>query len=124
MRLLATWDVPIKTVSEGNSREHWHKKALRHTQQKNMINYYWLTMVRFDTLPLHIKMIRIAPRKLDDDNLQFSLKHCRDYLADCLIPGLQMGRADNDTRLSWSYGQEKGKPKEYAVRIEFYQTEE
>ena len=63
-------------------------------------------------------MIRIAPRYIDDDNLVYSMKSFRDYIADLLIPGLAMGRADADSRLKFEYGQEKGNIREYALRIE------
>jgi hypothetical protein len=49
---------------------------------------------------------------LDSDNLQASFKNCRDAVAD------RMDIDDADPRVTWRYAQEKGAPKEYAVRIE------
>lgn len=63
-------------------------------------------------------MTRIAPRKLDDDNLPVSMKWIRDEIANMLIPGKALGQADSDHGIKWTYAQEKGKPKEYAVRID------
>ncbi len=63
-------------------------------------------------------MVRISPRRLDFDNLVGSLKWVRDALAESLISGLAPGRADEDQRIKWDYGQEKGKVREYAIRIE------
>lgn len=69
-------------------------------------------------MPCHIQLTRLSPRMLDSDNLQGALKYIRDSVADYLIPGLQPGRADGDTRLSWSYSQEKAKTK--GIRISFF----
>jgi len=65
-----------------------------------------------NTGPL-ITLTRIAPRPLDDDNLARALKAIRDGVADAF--------KTNDSaksKLRWGYGQEKGPPKKYAVRIE------
>lgn len=109
------------TVSESNrSGEHWTKKKKRHDYQKIIVNASLHDYKAFIKLPCSIKMIRIAPRKLDYDNLICSFKWIRDTIANALIPGLKTGRADDDTRLNWEYQQEKGKPKEYAIRLEIY----
>jgi hypothetical protein len=111
--------VPIRIVSESNLREHWSEKSRRHNQHK------WRIFAAIDqfqseiALPCVITLTRIAPRLLDDDNLRGALKHARDTIADFLIPGLAKGRADGDPRLKFEYGQEKGKPREYALKIEF-----
>ena len=69
-------------------------------------------------LPITISLIRIAPRSLDkEDNLPASMKFFKDYIADYLIPGKAAGRADDSDQLAWKFGQEKGKPKEYALRV-------
>jgi hypothetical protein len=114
-------------VSEANrSNEHWTKKSKRHQTQKLLINAFtsFIFAAKFDgELPFHIKMIRIAPRSLDFDNLVSSFKWIRDELANSILlrfTGIQYaaGRADGDERLIWEYLQEKGLPKEYAIRIE------
>ncbi len=126
MKLIDTWHLPIKTVSEQNmQREHWAVKAKRHRTQKNWVAMRWL---QNDTdllsLPIHIKLTRISPRKLDYDNLCCSQKFVFDALCECFIPGLAPGRADSDPRITVEYHQEKGKPKEYGVKIEFYNLSE
>lgn len=74
------------------------------------------------SLPCHVKMIRIAPRFLDkDENLPMAFKYLKDAIADYFIPGLQPGRADDDDRITWEYGQEKGKVRQYAVKIQIIQ---
>jgi hypothetical protein len=70
------------------------------------------------SLPCKIHLTRIAPRSLDGDNLPNAFKSITDDIADFLIPGLPRGHADGDSRLEWQYSQEKGHPKEYALRIE------
>lgn len=71
-----------------------------------------------DILPCLITMTRIAPRKLDaKENLPMSFKWFSDGLADYLKPGLAAGRADDDERMQWKFEQEKGEPKQYAIRI-------
>jgi hypothetical protein len=61
---------------------------------------------------LEVHLTRIAPRELDDDNLRGALKSTRDGVADAL------GIDDRDPRVRWGYGQERGKVREYAVRVE------
>lgn len=57
-------------------------------------------------------LTRIAPRELDGDNLQSSLKACRDGVADWL------GVDDRDPRVTWSYAQRRGAPHYYAVEVQ------
>jgi hypothetical protein len=114
-------------VSEANrGGEHWSVKSRRHRMQKFMINAYMSKLlISKDILPCSILMTRIAPRSLDEeDNLRSCFKHIKDYISDFLIPGKGMGQADSDKRIIWQYSQEKGKSKEYAVRIEIKSNEE
>lgn len=62
-------------------------------------------------LPLVVTLTRIGPRMMDDDGAIASLKACRDGVADAL------GIDDRDPRVQWRYGQERGKPRQYGVRI-------
>lgn len=114
-------NLPIVTVSEANLREHWTKKAKRHRAQREIIYSYWNREKPEMQLPCSITLTRIAPRKLDSDNLIFALKWVRDCLASLLVPGLRPGRADDDPRIIWNYKQRKGNPKEYLVSIEISQ---
>jgi len=116
---MTEWLLPIRLVSEGNIHEHWTKKHKRHKQQQILINSMANTTIR-PILPVLVILTRISPRKLDDDNLQYAFKSLRDYIADYLIPGLKLGRADNDPRITWQYKQQKGKP--HAVKIQFIET--
>lgn len=125
MKSIITWHLPVKTASEANSSEHWTKKSKRHRLQKGWVKAAY----HRDKPPLEMSicvvMTRIAPRKLDEhDNLPMSMKYLADALAECKNPGLAIGRADDDKSIKWEYKQEKGKPREYAVRIEIYNRDE
>ena len=105
--------VPLKIVSVANLREHWGQKAARAKLHRS----HTALALRASTalcvpLPGVVRLVRIAPRKLDDDNLSSALKACRDGVADWL------GINDNDPRVRWEYGQERGKPGEHGLRIE------
>lgn len=111
--------MPIRTVSESNARGHWSKKARRAKDQR-FVTWAKLRGSKGEPSSIDTSVIvtltRIAPRKLDDDNLRGALKACRDGVADWL------GIEDNDPRVSWQYGQEHGEPKQYAVRIDVKAT--
>lgn len=63
--------------------------------------------------PALVTVTRIAPRQLDaHDGLRAALKGVVDGIADAL--GLA---SDRDERVTWEYGQRRGKPWEYAVEI-------
>jgi len=85
--------------------------------EKCVLNAAWLLHFGFPApvfeFPLTVSMIRIAPRPLDDDNLQGAFKYIRDEIARCL--GLSN---DAGPEVKWRYAQEKGGPKKHAVRIE------
>lgn len=61
---------------------------------------------------LTVRMVRVAPRCLDDDNLGSGFKSTRDGIADWL------GLDDRDKRVKFTPAQETGAAAEYAVRIE------
>jgi len=98
----------LRTVSLSNTREHWAKRAKRAKHHRQCA---WYVTPSYP-LPCIVRLIRIAPRALDDDNLTGALKSVRDGVADGL------GVDDRDPRVSWEYAQERGKAGEYAVRIE------
>jgi hypothetical protein len=108
-------DLPIKTVSVANVREHW---ATRASRARNHRGQAWL-MLRAEfgqppvpTGPVAVTLTRIAPRALDSDNLSSSFKALRDGVADWLRID------DGDERVTWLYQQERGPARTYAVRIE------
>lgn len=126
---LVTWILPIKTISEANTSEHWTKKAKRRKQQAFLVRYMFNRETTKIELPCDITLTRLAPRMLDPDNLPCSMKSVQDEIADILVPekggwyrtkkGVVKrirGHADGDPRLTWHYGQEKWKTQ--AVKLE------
>ena len=106
-------EIPIHTVSEANRRGHWAKHAKRtHLQRYLACGCFDEMLQPFVSLPCTVRLIRIAPRLLDDDNLRGALKAVRDGIADSLEVN------DNDPRVRWEYAQQKGAPKTYGVRVE------
>ncbi len=118
MAKITIFDLPVKTVSEANSSEHWLKKGKRHQHQKwAVIKAFHDNKFKFN-LPVEITLIRIAPRSLDkEDNLPCSMKYIKDYIADQLIPGKAAGRADDSKEITWKYEQKRGKVKENYVQV-------
>jgi hypothetical protein len=105
----------IRTESEANLHEHRMAKARRTKLQRSIIKNR-IGQVRKDfgsNRAYIVTLTRIAPRPLDDDNLPRSFKAIRDGVADAL------GTDDSArSNLRWRYAQEKGPPKQYAVRIQ------
>ncbi len=115
--------LPIKVTNEANSREHWHKKALRHSRQKDAIRFSLCSKISDTLLPCTIKLTRIAPRKMDIwDNIPMGFKFILDAICELLIPGKAIGQADNDSRIRVEYDQKKGEKGEYAIEIEIIQS--
>ncbi len=111
--------LPIKTISEANSCEHWSKKHKRHKLQKKIISLSLRNYAPPPLPPIEIILTRISPRFLDSsDNLPASFKWILDEICNWIYPGLQAGRADSKPGIFVKYLQEKGKVKEYAVKIE------
>lgn len=109
--------LPIKIVSELNLREHWTKKHRRHKRWHKLV---WAALLQHRgkiILPCCVTLIREAPRALDADNLMGAFKSLRDYVADQIIPGLKMGQADHDERITWGYMQLKTLSKKYSCKI-------
>lgn len=122
MNLIKSWPIPIQTVSEGNQREHWHKAASRHTEQRYLVRLFLRHQIDiFQNQKITVKLIRISSRKLDShDNLPMAFKYIVDAIADLLNPGKASGRSDDSDLIKWEYGQEKGEPKEKSIRVEIY----
>lgn len=102
---------PCRTVSGMNVREHWAVKAARAKKHRGETYLQLRCAALGYELPCTVTLIRIAPRPLDGDNLQASLKNVRDGVADWLKVD------DRDLRVTWKYEQRRGKPKEYAVEV-------
>ena len=120
MTTLLTVVVPVRTVTEGNAKGYWRTAHRRAKEQRNATAWALMGTVRWTgpgwrpQPPLTVKLTRIAPRQLDPgDNCNASMKHVRDEVAKWLCID---DRHEHLCR--YEYAQEKGKPREYAVRIE------
>jgi hypothetical protein len=107
MSALYSFVVPVKTASTSNLREHWAQRHKRVAGQKAATR---LMCPAWAAGPLlTVRLTRVSPRPLDDDNLRGALKSVRDAVATWL-------KVDDASPLvRWEYGQEKGEP---AVRVD------
>lgn len=112
--------LPLRLVTESNTKGHWAAKARRAKEQRHVAFMLTTTHLVLETrspavhslLPCHITMTRVAPRRLDVDNLWSSFKHVIDGIADAFhLP-------DNDPRFEWDVAQDRGGPNHYSVRIQ------
>lgn len=111
------FNIPVKTVSESNLREHWTQRKKRSDTQKLATLCQMIKIKDNITFPCTVILTRIGKRKLDTDNLPISLKHVRDEIANHLIPGLKPGQADGDSRICWIYQQKTDKNYSIDVKI-------
>jgi hypothetical protein len=105
----------MKIVSVANMRLHWAVKAKLTRDQRNRTRMSLAAVAQssgVEMLPATVVLTRVAPRKLDGDNLQSGFKAVRDGVADWL------GVDDGNGLVDWQYAQRSGKPSEYAVEIE------
>jgi HrpA-like RNA helicase len=110
--------LPVRTVSEANNFEHWTKKHKRHTMQRQAVTLLLKPHRDKIKLPCHIKLTRVAPRKLDRwDNLPISMKYILDACCAIITGDYRPGRADDDERITVSYDQQTNS--NYSVILEF-----
>jgi hypothetical protein len=128
--MMVKWELPLRTVSESNRNEHWSVKRKRHQFQQFMIRSVFKNEVNPIYLPCTVVLTRIGPRTLDiEENLPMAFKWIKDEIGACLFPEKVViyknrhgryvknkGHADSDSRITWKYAQEKGRP---GIRIEF-----
>lgn len=100
----------LRLVSEANERGAWQRGAKRAAEQRRIVGLTLRTRAKV-TVPCEVRIVRVAPGRLDDDNLARACKAVRDEVARWL------GVDDRDERVTWHTGQTKGRTREYAVRI-------
>lgn len=101
--------LPIKTVSLTNQREHWRVRHRRTQYQREAVA---LLMPKGVPVPCTVKLTRISPGVLDDDNLPASMKSVRDEIAK--LSGID----DRDPRVRWEYAQRRAGARRYEVLVE------
>lgn len=107
--------IPVRTCSEINQHRGWRRQHQRTKEQKRVT---WLLLnarATTPSLPCRVQMTRLAPRRLDSDNVESSTKWVRDAVAHWL------GVDDADERVDWARVKQE-KSKQYGVRIEIYST--
>lgn len=92
--------IPLRLVSEANSREHWRVVAKRKKAQRQAV-LIALRSTRQPAVPIPctVTLCRYSPRQLDSDNLQSACKAVRDEIAAWL------GIDDRSPLVSWVYQQ-------------------
>ena len=105
--------LPIKLASVANLRMHWAVKAKLAKAHRTRARVALMADAPTPpALPVTVVLTRVAPRKLDDDNLRSAFKAVRDGVADWL------GQDDGNTLIDWQYRQASAGVKQYAVEIE------
>lgn len=105
----------MKIVSVANMRLHWAIKAKLAKDQRTRTRMSLAAVAQSsgaEILPVTVVLTRVAPRRLDGDNLQSGFKAVRDGVADWL------GVDDGNGLIDWQYAQRSGRPGEYAVEVE------
>ena len=97
----------MRIDSVANKREHWSRRATRTRNQRHCAMRMMGKTAAPGSGPITITLTRIAPRKLDSDNLAGGFKAVRDGIADWL------GTDDGHESLTWLYAQRTGKPGQY-----------
>lgn len=100
--------IPIKLPSLMNSRMHW-RAVLRLKKSQRLATLLAMRGRPIPPFPLVVVIIRVGPRRLDDDNLAASCKYVRDQVA------AACGVDDGSPLYTWRYEQRRG---EYGVDVE------
>jgi len=112
--------LPLRTVSESNTREHYFVKAKRHTIQKQMVTLALRKHKQDITFPCTLTVTRYAPGTLDKhDNLPMSMKWIVDACCECITGEKRAGRADDDERISIKYDQVRCKVYGVMISIQY-----
>lgn len=105
----AAYLIPIKTVSGLNAREHYRVRAKRVKAEREATA---LIVKPFPT-PCIVRLVRLSPATVDDDNLPGACKAIRDEIAKLC----GCGDSPRDP-IQWVYAQEKCKRGTFGVRVE------
>ena len=117
--MITCYNIPLRINSPQAStkKDHWGKRLRAKKLMQMAVKRYMAACLAKP--PCKVTLTRIAPRMLDEhDNLRTAMKPIVDIIADVLIPGLKMGRADDSKEITWEYAQEKGKVREYFLRVQ------
>lgn len=104
----------LRTTSGDNARGSWHGKASKVAKERRLVGLV-LGAPRVWTYPIVVTITRVGPRPLDSAGLASALKGVEDEIAAWL--GIDDGRAERAKRVLWIKHNQRGKPKEYGIRI-------
>jgi len=103
-----TWRARLS--SSLNARVHWRVRAKTAKAEREQARLMCHALMILPAPPCVVRLTRVGPRQLDDDNVATAFKSIRDGVADWL------GVDDGDTiKVRWEYAQERGA---YAIRVE------
>lgn len=109
---MLTFEIPLRIRSAQNLREHWAVRHKRVQRERTAVRLVAKAKLRRVRLPCRVHLIRVAPRRLDWDNMVGGFKAVRDEIAALLHVD------DADPRVDWVYSATTGKPYGVVVRIE------
>lgn len=105
-------ELPLKTVSLLNMREHFRVAAKRKAQHRECVRLL-MRGQKAPALPVTVTLTRVSAGTMDEhDNLPSCFKHIVDELA------VWLGIDDADKRVTWKYGQQKCKAGSFSVIVE------
>ena len=105
--------LPIRTVSEANQRDHWSVRNKRKKEQQREVFFAWRKAMfgkPEPKLPCTVTLTRFGPRLLDSDNLAIAFKGIRDEVAKLLKVD------DGDSQIRFEYQQRLDS--DYAITIQ------
>lgn len=103
----------LRTVSEANDRSHWAVKNKRKQDQQQLVAVAMQNALQGKTieLPCTVKLTRIGPKSMDDDNLIRSCKGVRDILAQ------KLGADDGSDQIKFEYYQQPVAVRTYGLKV-------
>ena len=109
--------IPGHLPSRANERlsRKERNKLTRYQRQSGYLHTYSALNVKRVKLPVAVKLTRIAPRPLDDDNLPAAFKNLRDGIADAF----GVGDSKRDP-ITWEYEEVIGP--DDGVKVEIRET--
>jgi hypothetical protein len=108
----------LRVTNELNKRGKWFGRARRTKDNRVAVRRALGHVIKPTSAPLVVTLTRISPRAFDDDGLAAAFKGVRDEVAALL------GRGDDPKAgIRWVYGWERGRVREYAVRIQIEHEE-
>lgn len=110
-----TVNVPTRTESEMNKRDHWAVRNRRKKEQQKAVFFAWRKAAfgkRVPTLPCVVRLTRCGPRTLDGDNLQSAFKFVRDEVAKLLNVD------DGDEQIQFVYDQRVDSKYSISISVE------